>query len=84
LHMTNWLRPVRLWPIGRSGMVEIGWGNPRPFDTRSKFHFYAEDGRSLCGKWARFTGQPEVETGMDDHSDNCAKCKRRKAKVDAS
>ena len=24
---------------------------------------------------------PEVEEGMDDHADNCAECKRRKAKL---
>lgn len=65
------------------GETETGWGNPQPFSGRSKFHYYDEDGRSLCHKWARLGGQPEVEEGMDDHSDNCAECKRRKAKLDA-
>lgn len=59
-------------------MADTGWGNPRPFDSRSKFHYYGEDGRSLCGRYGRIAGQPEVEQGMDDHSDNCAECKRRK------
>lgn len=62
--------------------TETGWGNPKPFSTRSKFHYYGEDGRSLCGKWFRFAGQPEVEEGMDEHSDNCAECKRKKVKRD--
>lgn len=64
-------------------MSETGWGNPLPFDHRSKFHYYDEDGRSLCGKWARVGISPSVEEGMDDHSDNCAECKRKKAARDA-
>lgn len=60
-----------------------GWGNPHPFSTRAKFHYYGEDGRSLCGKWGRVGDQPEVEQGMDDHTDNCAACKRKLAKAGA-
>jgi hypothetical protein len=64
-------------------MTEQGWGNPSPFSRRSKFHYYGEDGRSLCGKWGRVAGLPEVEEGMDDHADNCVECRRRKAKCNA-
>lgn len=60
---------------------EVGWGNPSPFSARSKWHYFGEDGRSLCGKWGRFAGQPQVEEGRDDHADNCAECKRRRAKA---
>ncbi len=59
---------------------ETGWGNPRPFDPRSKFHYFADNGMALCGKWARFAGSPEVEEGNDDHKDNCAACKKVIAK----
>ena len=62
---------------------EIGWGNPNPYDTRSKFHYFGLDGRSLCGKWGRFAGRPEVEDGKDDHPDNCAGCKKKIAKYRA-
>ena len=54
-----------------------GWGNPEPFKTRSKFHFYAADGRSLCGRWGRLFEQPEVEDTNDNHLDNCAACKKK-------
>lgn len=64
-------------------MADTGWGNPNPFRSTSKFHYYGEDGRSLCGKWGRIAGQPTVEEGMDDHRHNCADCKRRKAKLNA-
>lgn len=59
---------------------EQGWGNPRPYDSRSKFHYFAQDGRSLCGRWGRFAGQPAVEDTDDGHSENCAACKKRVAK----
>jgi len=62
---------------------ETGWGNPRPFDTRSKFHYFSGEGMALCGKWARFAGSPTVEEGMDDHKDNCAACKKAIAKYRA-
>lgn len=60
-----------------SDKKDQGWGNPRPLDSKSKFHFFGTDGRSLCGKWGRFAGLPEVEDSNDDHSDNCAACKKR-------
>lgn len=58
--------------------TEQGWGNPNPFSSRTKFHYYGSDGRSLCGRYLRFAGRPELEEGMDDHSDNCATCRRKK------
>lgn len=61
-------------------MADTGWGNPRPLDSRSKFHYYGADGRSLCGRYGRVAHLPEVEEGMDDHHDNCAACKRAKLK----
>jgi hypothetical protein len=62
--------------------VATGWWNPRPFAANAKFHYVGEDGRTLCGKWA-YMGLGEVEEGQDDHKDNCAECKRRKAKLSA-
>ena len=58
--------------------LQIGWWNPRPFNSRSKFHFVGVDRRSLCGKWAYLAG--DIEDGNDEHIDNCAECRRRKAK----
>lgn len=60
-----------------------GWGNPRPLDSKGKFHDFGKDGRSLCGKWGRFAGEPKVEDSMDDHEDNCAECKRKVGKYRA-
>jgi len=62
-------------------MSETGWWNPRPFDSRSKFHYVGKDGTSLCGRWARFSGSGTVDEGMDDHKDNCAACRKKKAKL---
>lgn len=58
-----------------------GWGNPRPFNAKSKFHYFV-GGQSLCGKWGFFTG--DIEEGQDDHSDNCPDCRKKKAKRDAA
>lgn len=55
---------------------KFGWGNTRPYDSRSKFHFFV-DGRSLCGRWASIFNSIELEDGLDDHPDNCATCKRK-------
>lgn len=59
---------------------QTGWGNPRPFDSKSKFHYFQSNGMSLCRKWARLAGSPAVEEGMDDHKHNCAACKKLMAK----
>lgn len=49
-----------------------GWGWPS--DSR-KAHYFAADGRSLCGKWGRF-GLP-LTAGDYESPDDCADCRRR-------
>mgnify|MGYP003387276206 CR=1 FL=1 len=50
-----------------------GW--TRPSNVR-KWHYY-RGLRSLCGKWMLFVHAMEgYEVGEDDHSENCAGCKR--------
>lgn len=51
-----------------------GWGWPA---NSKKAHFFINS-RSLCCKWL-YSGH--LEHGNDDSSDNCAECKRRKAKL---
>lgn len=55
-----------------------GWG--WPVNSKKAHYFRSGSERSLCGQWA-FWGQRED----DSHSspDNCAECKRRRAKLDA-
>lgn len=67
--------------MARSGWTTYG-GSSR------KWHYTEDadsDGRSLCGRWARnpFAGNVElpVVEGNDDASENCAECKRKKAKL---
>lgn len=55
--------------------IQEGWGNPEPYSSRSKFHYFRE-GRSLCRKWGFYFG--DLEQGQDDHSDNCSACKKAK------
>ncbi len=51
-----------------------GWTN---FGGQSrKWHFVAEDGRSLCGNWLLWKGH-ELAQGNEDSPDNCAGCQRR-------
>lgn len=50
-----------------------GWGFPAP---SRKAHYFV-DGRALCGKWL-FAG--ELEDARHEHKDNCAPCKRLRAK----
>ena len=46
-----------------------------------KFHYYGENGRALCGRSICFTKDPAAfEDDRHDHPENCAECKRRKAK----
>lgn len=48
-----------------------GWG----FILNSrKWHFY-EDGRSLCGRYMKFTSH-DLELGNDLSSSNCAACRK--------
>lgn len=60
--------------------ITQGWGDPELFRSTSKFHFYGKDGRSLCGRHARFAGLPEVSDENDESSANCAACKKKIAK----
>jgi hypothetical protein len=46
-----------------------------------KWHYFTEDGKSLCGRWMTFGNDREV--GKDNSPDNCKACitklqKRRK------
>lgn len=54
-----------------------GWWNPYPFSSTSKFHYVADDGRTLCGKWD-YMGRGLVEEGDDEHFENCVACKKAK------
>ena len=54
-----------------------GWWNPEPWRSTSKFHYVGLDGRSLCGRWGYLAG--DIEEGKDDHPDNCAACRKKKA-----
>jgi hypothetical protein len=58
-------------------MDRQGWGNPQPFSSKSKFHYF-RDGRSLCGKWGDLFGLMELDDKNHNHSENCAQCKKRK------
>ena len=62
---------------------KTGWWNPDPFRNSSKFHYVTATGRTLCGKWA-YLGKGELEKGRDDHSDNCAGCRRKKLALNAA
>lgn len=60
-------------------MSLTGWvlcGDP----VRGKYHFIAEDGRSLCRKWGAFDNQPR-EHGNNESPDNCAACRKQVAVV---
>ena len=55
-----------------------GWGQVVSAGTLSaskKWHYF-RDGRSLCGRWVRFSNNG-LEQGMDNSPDNCAECRRR-------
>jgi hypothetical protein len=52
-----------------------GWGFPA---LSKKAHYFREgELRSMCGKWL-YGG--EREDDRHDHSENCADCKKRRAK----
>jgi hypothetical protein len=55
-------------------MVE-GW---HWLENSSKWHYFGDDGRSLCGRWATFDKKPEnFEQGADSSSDNCVACAKK-------
>ncbi len=57
-------------------MERTGWAFP--FNLR-KAHYFNGDIRSLCGR-VMYLGSA-FEQGNDESRDNCAECKRRKAKL---
>lgn len=58
---------------------KTGWWNPEPLKRKSFWHFFGEDGRSLCGTWLHLRG--ELEQGNDNSPDNCKSCMKRLAKM---
>ena len=71
-------------PSAGAAGSETGWWNPTPYSARRRvvFHYVSASGRTLCGKWL-YIGQGTVEEGQDDHSDNCAGCKKAKLALNA-
>ena len=59
--------------LGAAPGSATGWWNPTPYSARRRaiFHYVADDGRTLCRKWA-YVGLGTVEEGEDAHSDNCS------------
>jgi hypothetical protein len=43
-----------------------------------KWHYFRA-GRALCGRFL-LLGKPALEQGMDDHSENCMGCRRKREK----
>lgn len=59
-------------------MAPQGWAR---LGQSRKFHYYAPDGRSLCGRYLALTEDPAAfEDTSHQHADNCAECQRRKLK----
>jgi len=55
-----------------------GWAK---IDNRGKYHFYKDDGGSLCGKYrVMFVPESAFENARDEHEENCKECMRRIAK----
>lgn len=53
-----------------------GWGLP---GASKKWHYF-HAGRSLCLRWMYFG---DTQPGNDGSPDNCAECRKRKAKHEA-
>lgn len=53
-----------------------GWGKPTA--TARKYHYFGDDFRSLCGNYGWLGSRDELEDEYDDHSENCASCKRKR------
>lgn len=45
-----------------------------------KWHYFGEDGRSLCGKYLKLFGNDGSEDSRDDHPDSCRACVRKVSK----
>ena len=54
-------------------MSKQGW---HKLVNARKWHFFDEDGRSLCGKWLTFANPELFEDEQHDHPENCAACRR--------
>jgi hypothetical protein len=52
-----------------------GWGY---ISNSRKWHYYTDDGRSLCRKFMKFS-KADLEQGGDGSPDNCVECRRRLA-----
>jgi hypothetical protein len=61
-------------PLAGPTKVTEGWGFP---GRSQKAHYFVHTD-ALCGKWGFYVGPLEI--GNDGSPDNCAECKRRKAK----
>lgn len=64
---------------GRIGSaLKPGWRWP---PNAAKAHYFSEDGRSLCGRWAFFSPDPDSQEFLES-SDNCKVCvKKRRARL---
>jgi hypothetical protein len=61
--------------MAHDGVAKEGWALP---GFSRKWHYFRKDGPSLCGKVGFYFGAREQ--GNDDSKDNCAECRKRKAK----
>ena len=57
-----------------------GWANFHQLGV-GKHHFFAEDGRSLCGKWVNPTRNILLRGDAVHPDERCAACKRKAAKA---
>ena len=63
-------------PVGeQKAPLKQGWHRPQ---NAAKWHYYASDGRSLCGKWMLFGGRIMAENqSLNRSDDDCKACARR-------
>ena len=54
-----------------------GWG---PAANSRKWHYYGQDGMSLCRKYAWLGPSDSLDDSNHESSDNCAACRRKKLK----
>ena len=54
-----------------------GWGY---IIGSRKWHYFGQDGRSLCGKWLKWT-DTGLTQGNDLSPDNCVACRRKVLKI---
>lgn len=45
-----------------------------------KWHFFNNDNKSLCGRWATFSNE-DFEYGNDESKDNCKSCIKKLKKL---